>query len=128
MSDSLVHAVAGATGGVVSMALTYPLITVSTRSQVNSKEQKQSQIDTVRQIVREEGLSGLYSFDMLISGLNSALVGISVTSAIYYFWYESIKAKFQARHSPDEVITVLENMVTGTIAGTITSISTNPIW
>ena len=60
MSDSLVHAIAGATGGVVSMALTYPLITVSTRSQVNSKEQKLSQLETLKQILREEGVAGLF--------------------------------------------------------------------
>ena len=122
MSDSLVHAMAGATGGVVSMALTYPLITLSTRSQVNSKEQRLSQLETLKQIIKEEGIAGLYS------GVNSALFGISVTSAIYYYWYELVKSKFQLKHAADEAITVLENMITGTIAGTITSVLTNPIW
>jgi hypothetical protein len=35
MSDNVAHALAGAGGGILSMIVTYPLITVSTRAQVN---------------------------------------------------------------------------------------------
>jgi adenine nucleotide transporter 17 len=60
MSDSLASALAGATGGIASMALTYPLITMSTRSQV-SKTEKITQLETAKKIISEEGVPGLYS-------------------------------------------------------------------
>jgi adenine nucleotide transporter 17 len=61
MSDSIVHAIAGAGGGILSMALTYPLITLSTRSQVDSKT-KISQLEALKQIIKQEGTKGLYSY------------------------------------------------------------------
>lgn len=59
VSDNVVHAIAGAGGGMISMALTYPLVTVSTRSQVDNK--KGSQIQTILKIFKEEGVMGFYS-------------------------------------------------------------------
>jgi solute carrier family 25 (peroxisomal adenine nucleotide transporter), member 17 len=53
----------------------------------------------------------------LSSGLKSALFGISITSAIYYYWYELIKAGFEARIAAGEAISIVENMITGAIAG-----------
>ncbi|KAF8945713.1 hypothetical protein BGZ52_009415, partial [Haplosporangium bisporale] len=65
MSDSTVHAIAGAGGGIISMALTYPLITISSRLQVQkdkkSKDAYKSGADAVRKIVAKEGIAGLYS-------------------------------------------------------------------
>ncbi|KAJ1550035.1 hypothetical protein HK405_001577, partial [Cladochytrium tenue] len=95
----LPHSCAGAGGGMVSMALTYPLVTVSTRAQVNnsktSKDGKSgdvslaSQVRAFRTILAEEGVAGLYS------GINSALFGIAVTQGVYYYWYEFVKAGFE---------------------------------
>lgn len=104
------------------MALTYPLISVSTRQQVNKKKEYQSQFSALRTILKEEGLKGLYS------GLKSALVGNAATQAIYYYFYESIKAGFEANYAANEAISIVENMVTGGIAGCITAVATNPIW
>lgn len=61
------------------MALTYPLITLSTRSQVEAKRAETSVADAVRRIIAREGVSGLYA------GLESALFGISVTNFVYYY-------------------------------------------
>ncbi len=134
MSDNIVHAVAGAGGGIISMALTYPLITVSTRSQVNAKGAgKQSQFATARKILKEEGVKGLYAYyeyliNLFCSGMKSALFGIAITQAVYYYWYELVKAGFEAKHAAGEAITLAENMLTGAVAGSITSVVTNPIW
>lgn len=57
----------------------YPLITLSTRAQVESKRAQSSTYDAVRRIVQREGVTGLYS------GLDSALFGISVTNFVYYY-------------------------------------------
>ena len=78
-SDNIAHALAGAGGGLAAMALTYPLITLSTRAQVESKRAHSSTLNAVRHIIAREGVSGLYS------GLDSALFGISVTNFVYYY-------------------------------------------
>lgn len=78
-SDNINHALAGAGGGLLSMALTYPLITLSTRSQVEAKRSQSSMLEAIRRIVDREGVSGLFA------GLDSALFGISVTNFVYYY-------------------------------------------
>ena len=78
-SDNVAHALAGAGGGLLSMTLTYPLITLSTRAQVESKKAHSSTLDAAMRIVQREGWQGLFS------GLGSALVGISVTNFVYYY-------------------------------------------
>lgn len=66
MSDSVASALAGAGGGIASMALTYPLITLSTRSQV-SKTERMTQLATAKKIISEEGVAGLYSYFLFIN-------------------------------------------------------------
>lgn len=61
------------------MALTYPLITLSTRAQVESKKADTSTLQAAKRIVDREGIIGLYA------GLESALFGISVTNFVYYY-------------------------------------------
>ncbi|KAJ4306662.1 hypothetical protein N0V88_000026 [Collariella sp. IMI 366227] len=82
-NDNVAHALAGAGGGVLSMALTYPLITLSTRAQVESKRASTTFLAAIHHIVAREGISGLYS------GMSSALFGISVTNFVYYYWAPS---------------------------------------
>lgn len=78
-SDNVAHALAGAGGGLLSMALTYPLITLSTRAQVESKRAQSSTLGAARRIIKREGVAGLYA------GMDSALFGITVTNFIYYY-------------------------------------------
>ncbi|KAG0299363.1 hypothetical protein BGZ97_003758 [Linnemannia gamsii] len=121
MSDSTVHAIAGAGGGIISMALTYPLITISSRLQVqknkDSKEAYKSGLDAVKKIVAKEGIAGLYS------GLDSALFGISLTNYCYYYFYEFTKSAINKVQ-----MSTLESMSAGAVAGAATVLITNPIW
>jgi hypothetical protein len=55
-------------------AVTYPLITLSTRAQVDSKGEHGSFISALHKILQKEGIPGLYS------GLKSALFGIGITN------------------------------------------------
>ncbi|KAI9803538.1 MAG: hypothetical protein M1825_001881 [Sarcosagium campestre] len=125
-SDNIAHALAGAGGGLASMALTYPLITLSTRAQVESKRAQSSVLDAVRRIVQREGAAGLYS------GLESALFGISVTNFVYYYWYEWTRAFFEKAAvkagRASKKLTTVEFMLAGAIAGSATVLITNPIW
>ncbi|KAL4938672.1 hypothetical protein BDV06DRAFT_200424 [Aspergillus oleicola] len=124
-SDNIAHALAGAGGGILSMILTYPLITLSTRAQVESKRAQSSTIDVVRRIVQREGIIGLYS------GLESALFGISVTNFVYYYWYEWTRSAFEKaaeRAGRSKKLSTVESMIAGAIAGSATVLLTNPIW
>ncbi|KAK4940700.1 hypothetical protein LTR10_019210 [Elasticomyces elasticus] len=125
-SDNIAHALAGAGGGLLAMTLTYPLITLSTRAQVESKRADTSTLAAVRHILNREGVSGLYS------GLSSALFGISVTNFVYYYWYEWTKAWFEKAAiqsgRASKKLTTVESMIAGAIAGSATVLLTNPIW
>ncbi|POS86204.1 Mitochondrial carrier [Erysiphe pulchra] len=125
-SDNLAHAIAGAGGGLLSMALTYPLITLSTRAQVESSRANTNFIDAVKLIIRREGGKGLYA------GLDSALFGISVTNFVYYYWYEFTRAGFEKAAAASgrafKSLTTLESIIAGAIAGSATVLLTNPIW
>lgn len=108
------------------MVLTYPLITLSTRSQVESKRARSSVPDAIRRIIQREGISGLYA------GLDSAVFGISVTNFVYYYWYEWSRAAFEGAATragrSRTKLTTLEAMAAGAFAGSATVLITNPIW
>jgi solute carrier family 25 (peroxisomal adenine nucleotide transporter), member 17 len=124
-SDNLSHALAGAGGGLLAMTLTYPLVTLSTRAQVESQRASTSTLSAARHIISREGLSGLYS------GLDSALFGISVTNFVYYYWYEWTRAAFEKAklaRGEGKRLGTLESMAAGAVAGSATVLITNPIW
>ena len=104
----------------------YPLITLSTRAQVESKRSDSNFLETVQKIIAREGVSGLYS------GLDSALFGISVTNFVYYYWYEWTRAFFENAAAKagraSKKLTTVESMLAGALAGSATVILTNPIW
>ena len=54
--------------------MTYPLITLSTRAQVDSKGEHRSVVAALHKILAKEGVAGLYA------GLKSALFGIGITN------------------------------------------------
>ena len=54
--------------------MTYPLITLSTRAQVDAKGEHRSFTAALKKILDKEGIPGLYS------GLKSALFGIGITN------------------------------------------------
>lgn len=125
-TDNIAHALAGAGGGLLAMTLTYPLITLSTRAQVESKRADTSTIDAIRHIINREGISGLYA------GLDSALFGISVTNFVYYYWYEWTRSFFEKAAvkagRASKKLTTAESMMAGALAGSATVLITNPIW
>ncbi|KAK9779332.1 putative Peroxisomal membrane protein PMP47A [Seiridium cardinale] len=125
-NDNVAHALAGAGGGVLSMILTYPLITLSTRAQVESTRAETPFLTAVKRIIAREGVSGLYA------GLDSAVFGISVTNFVYYYWYEWTRAFFEAAAvkagRPNKKLTTIESMIAGALAGSATVLLTNPIW
>ncbi|PPQ84260.1 hypothetical protein CVT25_011907 [Psilocybe cyanescens] len=123
MSDSAIHSIAGAAGGIVAMTATYPLIFLSTRAAVETKKEQKSTYQAIIDIIKREGVLGLYS------GLNSSLLGIAVTNGVYYYFYErSREAILHSRTGGSKALSTLESMLTGLIAGSATTIISNPIW
>ncbi|KAJ2785686.1 hypothetical protein H4R18_000377 [Coemansia javaensis] len=125
MSDNVAHALAGAGGGIISMAVTYPLITVGTRLQVqrnnNDAAAYSGNMDALRKIFEREGVAGLFS------GLESAVFGAAVTNGVYYYFFEAVKGAFE-QASKRKAMTTVESMVSGAVAGAMTCVITNPIW
>ncbi|QLL30660.1 hypothetical protein HG536_0A04760 [Torulaspora globosa] len=123
-AEELVHAIAGAGGGVLSIALTYPLLTISTRLQAESKDtkkEKKTLWQIVDEIVGKDGLTGLYA------GLESAVLGMAITNFVYYYFYESAGRSFKRLRRKTQLNTV-EAMLSGAIAGSATAVASNPIW
>lgn len=111
---------------ILNTCARYPLITLSTRAQVESKRADSGFLDAVKRIVQREGVNGLYA------GLDSALFGISVTNFVYYYWYEWTRAGFETAAvkagRASKKLTTIESMIAGAIAGSATVLLTNPIW
>jgi adenine nucleotide transporter 17 len=106
----------GAGGGIISMTLTYPLITIGTRMQTSHG--KQTFTDSLLKTYKKEGIAGLYS------GLDTAVFGIAVTNGVYYYWYEIAKKAFEK----DGKLSIAESLLAGGLAGAATVLVTNPIW
>lgn len=122
MSDSAIHSVAGAAGGIVAMTVTYPLIFLSTRAAVETKNESKSTYQAVLDVIKREGITGLYG------GLNSSLLGIAITNGVYYYFYERSRESILRARSGTKALSTLESMLIGLIAGSATTVISNPIW
>ncbi|KAM5534456.1 hypothetical protein V8D89_011923 [Ganoderma adspersum] len=122
MSDSVIHALAGAAGGIAAMTATYPLIFLSTRAAVETRREQKTPYEAVLDIIKREGFLGLYS------GLNSSLLGIAVTNGVYYYFYEGSRNFILKARNGSKGLSTLESMLAGLIAGSATTIISNPIW
>ncbi|KAJ7507769.1 mitochondrial carrier domain-containing protein [Mycena galericulata] len=122
MNDSVIHAVAGGAAGIVAMSCTYPLIFLSTRAAVETKNESKSLYQAVLDIIKREGAFGLYS------GLSSSLLGIAVTNTVYYYFYETSRGIVLKARAGSKALTTAESILIGVIAGSATTIISNPIW
>jgi len=107
------------------MTVTYPLIFTSTRAAVETKKEHKTTIQAVVDIIQREGLLGLYA------GLSSSLLGIAVTNGVYYYFYERTREAIlaaPARANRSKALNTLESVLSGLIAGTATTLISNPIW
>ena len=104
------------------MVVTYPLITLSTRAQVEVKKVHTTTLDAVKLILEKEGISGLYT------GLQSALFGIGVTNGVYYYFYEAVKELLEKARTVKGPLSTAVSMLAGMLAGSATVFATNPIW
>ncbi|KAH7887768.1 peroxisomal membrane protein PMP47B [Phlebopus sp. FC_14] len=122
MSDSAIHSLAGAAGRIVAMSATYPLVVLSTRAAVETKSDGKSVAQAVLDITKREGIQGLYI------GLSSSLAGVAVTNGVYYYFYERSRAILLNSRQGSKTLGTWESMLAGLIAGSATTIISNPIW
>ncbi|KAI9469786.1 MAG: mitochondrial carrier domain-containing protein [Benjaminiella poitrasii] len=126
MSDNVAHALSGAGGGIVSMVLTYPLVSISSRLQVQkndaSKDAYKNTVDAFIKILAKEGPKGLYS------GLSSGTFGIAITNGVYYYCYEAVKSIFEKAKGKGKPMSTVESMLAGALAGCAVVFATHPIW
>ncbi|SAL96050.1 hypothetical protein [Absidia glauca] len=126
MSDNVAHALSGAGGGIVAMTLTYPLVSISSRLQVQrggqGKDEYKNAADAFFKILAKEGPKGLYS------GLSSGIFGIAITNGVYYYCYEAVKAVFEKAKTKNQQMSTAESMLAGAIAGSAVVLATHPIW
>ncbi|KAH7926471.1 mitochondrial carrier [Leucogyrophana mollusca] len=84
--------IAGAGGGLIASIATCPLDVVKTKLQaqraIHGQQGYQGVIDTVKTVVRHDGLRGLYR------GLGPTILGYLPTWAIYFTVYDGIKTRF----------------------------------
>jgi len=104
------------------MTATYPLIFLSTRAAMETKKENKSTYQAVIDIIKREGVVGLYS------GLNSSLLGIAITNGVYYYFYERSKGMLLKSRRGGKGLSTLESIIAGLIAGSATTVISNPIW
>jgi Mitochondrial carrier protein. len=74
----------GAVAGALAQLFTIPVAVITTRQQTQSKEERKGILDTAREIIGEDGISGLWR------GLKASLV-LVVNPSITYGAYERLK-------------------------------------
>lgn len=116
-----------------NLASTHCQRSVKTRIQVQVKQKPTdealttnhahyaSTIDGVRQIVKAEGLLGLYS------GINGSLIGVVSTNFAYFYWYSTVRSLYLAsERSTTPPGTALELSI-GALAGAVAQVFTIPV-
>ncbi|KAF0269338.1 hypothetical protein FOG51_02936 [Hanseniaspora uvarum] len=119
------HAVSGSVSGVLSISLTYPLVTLSTILQAR-KAIKNADTPAKQQTILNQLLQ-LYEKGDLYNGLSSCISGIAATNFVYYYFFETL-SKIRLNQTKKKNLTFVESTTIGFIAGSITATVTNPIW
>lgn len=141
--SSVDHLLSGLAGGAISTVLLYPLDLVKVRLQVNEQSSKSKRYGsichTLRGVIRNEGILGLYQ------GINPAVLGSSASWGGYFFFYEGIKKEMTMRKAKSPKLNYssatandnaknsiklssIENFGAACGAGAVMVILTNPIW
>lgn len=130
----------GGAAATAALALLYPLDNIQTRMQQQRKKTKQvasgplqtttasnnttqSTIQVVNQLIKEEGIAGLYS------GFTSGLFAMVVSWFSYYYTYRVVQQnRVVQRLGIASSTSAWSDLLNGTVAGTITCVLTNPLW
>ena len=121
------HLLAGIGGGVVSTTILHPLDLLKIRFAVNDSQWKlarssrPSYSSTVVNILRSEGVSGLYQ------GATPNILGAGSAWGFYFFFYNAAKSQFQGGNAHKQ-LSAVSHLSAASMAGVLTLTMTNPIW
>lgn len=116
--DTLVHAVAGATGSVVGMTVFYPLDTVRSRLQLEeSSKLKGNSWEIAKNIAFNEGVESLYR------GIIPVLQSLCASNFVYFYSFHGLRKYFENSSQ-----SALRDLCLGAVAGCINVILTTPLW
>lgn len=112
VDDSFVHAQAAVFAGIVTATATNPIWLVKTRLQLDKSRaeganarQYRGSLDCVQQVLRREGVPGLYR------GLTASYLGV-VETALHLVLYERLKVLFQKPSGPEQRSPFLAELAT----------------
>ncbi|XP_020288831.1 mitochondrial folate transporter/carrier [Pseudomyrmex gracilis] len=120
------HFVAGISGGVVSTLMLHPLDLIKIRfavndGQVRAAPQYNGLVNAVKQIIKTEGVRGLYR------GVTPNVLGSGSSWGCYFYFYNMIKTTIQGGNSKKPLGPSM-HMLAAAKAGVLTVLVTNPIW
>lgn len=121
---SLVHAVAGMTGGVTAISTFYPLNVVRTRLQITDRASPGVTV-VMKEIIKEEGIGGLYQ------GWQSAVVSLGASNFVYFYTYNGFKAiykKLMTDRGLKPTVDPITNLMIASAAGVVNVLATTPLW
>lgn len=117
--ETLVHAVAGATGSVTAMTVFFPLDTAKSRLQVDEKRKSKSTPIILAEIAKEEGFLSLYR------GWLPVISSLCCSNFVYFYTFNTLKklsASGPGRSRPGK------DLLMGIVSGVVNVILTTPMW
>ncbi|XP_072993960.1 nicotinamide adenine dinucleotide transporter 2, mitochondrial-like [Typha latifolia] len=127
--DLLCNALAGGSAGAIAATFVCPLDVIKTRFQVHGLPEMDPSsrhgsviVSSLQQIVKNEGLRGLYR------GLTPTIVALLPNWAVYFTVYNQLKFFLRSHDDGDDQLSIGANVIAASAAGAATAITTNPIW
>lgn len=117
--ETLVHALAGATGAVVATTVFYPLDTVRSRLQVEDSRKARNTLSVIKELVDEEGIETLYR------GIYPVLSSLCCSNFVYFYTFHGLRRIVISGNSTHNVV---RDLSVAAIAGVINVVLTTPLW
>ncbi|KAJ8036962.1 Peroxisomal membrane protein PMP34 [Holothuria leucospilota] len=117
--DTLVHAVAGASGSTVAMTVFFPLDTARTRLQIDDKRKAKHTPEVIAEILKEEGILSLYR------GWHPVITSLWVSNFVYFYTFNGLKLYFAGSMKSRKA---LRDLIMGIVAGVVNVLTTTPMW
>ncbi|CZT52599.1 related to CTP1-Mitochondrial citrate transporter-member of the mitochondrial carrier (MCF) family [Rhynchosporium secalis] len=105
---------AGGVAGGVEATITYPTEFLKTRSQLKSSAGPQGILETLRAIVKTEGISGLYT------GCSTLAIGTAMKAGVRFLTFDTIKGKLMDSNGK---LSGANGVIAGMSAGAVESIA-----
>lgn len=116
--ETLVHAIAGATGSVVGMTVFYPLDTVRSRLQLEEDRKAKNTLVVLKELVEEEG------FETLYRGAIPVLQSICASNFVYFYSFHGLKSFTSSSVGQSAA----KDLLLASVAGVINVLTTTPLW